>query len=245
VDVATLSSTQGVPLYVQIREQLRKTIEEGTFQPGDQIPSEDEIAEGYGVSRMTARQGIMDLIEEGLLYRRHGVGTFVAQSRIDRDHTRLTNFFDDPKVQGRNPTSQIIDTAIIPAGTQVATALDIAEDDLVIKIESLRSIDDGPITLHISYHPLKLFPDLIDQDLAPQHMWQLIEGEYDYKIANALQKLEARTATPEQAAYLDIEEGAPILYKERVVFAQDGTRVELSVCYNRGDRYSVHVMLQR
>jgi DNA-binding GntR family transcriptional regulator len=87
-----LTRLEGVPLYVKIREAIRDDINKGVVKRGEKLPSEDELAARYGVSRMTVRQGVTDLIDEGLLYRRHGVGTFVAHLHLERDHSRLTNF---------------------------------------------------------------------------------------------------------------------------------------------------------
>ena len=79
-----ISKVEGIPRYVQIRESLRKAIVEKSLYPGEKLPAEDELAAQYGVSRMTVRQGILDLIDEGVLYRRHGVGTFVAQPQVEQ-----------------------------------------------------------------------------------------------------------------------------------------------------------------
>ncbi len=89
-----LTKTEGVPMYVWIREALRGEITQGALKRGEQLPPEHVLASRFGVSRMTVRQGIAELIDEGLVYRRHGVGTFVAYPHLERDHTRLTSFFD-------------------------------------------------------------------------------------------------------------------------------------------------------
>src|SRR5512146_2681717 len=95
-----LVRSEGIPAYVQIRETLRGEVTGGTLKRGEQLPPEHELAERFGVSRMTIRQSIEDLVNEGLLYRRHGVGTFVAFPHLQRDHTRLTSFFDKAESEG-------------------------------------------------------------------------------------------------------------------------------------------------
>src|SRR4030067_419851 len=118
-----LSRTEGIPLYVKIRESLREKITEGELERGQKLPSEDELAAQYGVSRMTVRQGIPDLFEDVLLYRRHGVGTFVAFPHVERDHSRLTNFFESSNLKGINARAVILCLEVVPAKQKVARAL--------------------------------------------------------------------------------------------------------------------------
>lgn len=239
-----LDKKEGIPFYVKIREALRAEIERGDLKRGQKLPSEEELANQYGVSRMTVRQGIADLIDEGLVYRRHGVGTFVAFPHVERDHSRLTNFFETASKEGIGVQARLLDLEVSPARQRIAKALDIAEGDLIIRIKTLRYADDVPVTLHEAYVPHVLFVKLLEEDLETQHLWTLYE-RYGYRVKRAVQKLEAREADHELAVLLQIEEGAPILFKERVIYAEDGTPVEFTYCYNRGDRYSLTVTLER
>ena len=123
-----ISRTEGIPLYVKIREALRSEITQGILTRGQKLPSEEELSIKYGVSRMTVRQGIADLIDEGLLYRRHGVGTFVAFPHVVRDHSRLTNFFEISKSKGIDARALVLSLEVLPAKQKVAKALDIPEE---------------------------------------------------------------------------------------------------------------------
>jgi len=239
-----ISKVEGIPRYVQIRESLRKAIVEESLCPGDKLPAEDELAAQYGVSRMTVRQGILDLIDDGVLYRRHGVGTFVAQPQVERDHTRLTNFFETSAAHGIEASVRVLIADILPARLKVANALAVKEGELVIRIKTLRLSDGIPVTIHDAHFPYKLFPQLLQEDLEAQHVWTYIE-QYGFRIKRAVQRLEAREADDELAHYLGIEVGAPVLYKERTVYTDEGTPIEFTYCYNRGDRYSLTVTLVR
>lgn len=242
-----LTHTEGIPHYVRIRESLRTRILNGEYQSGQKLPSEDELATQFSVSRMTVRQGVSDLIDEGLLYRRHGIGTFVAYPHVERDHTRLTNFFESSIEEGINAKACILDLEIITAKDRVARALAIAEGDAVIRIRTLRFADEVPVTVHDAHIPYSLFAKLLDEDretLESEHLWTFMEN-MGYRVKSAIQHLQARDADEELARLMVIEEGAPILYKERTVYADDGTPVEFTFCYNRGDRYSLTVTLFR
>jgi GntR family transcriptional regulator len=236
--------TEGIPVYVRIREALRREIAQGALKRGERLPPEHELGTMFGVSRMTLRKSIKDLIDEGLLYRRHGIGTFVAYPRMNRDHTRLTSFFDEIEGESTQACASLLALEVIPAKQRVANALDIAEGEPVIRIETLRSANSVLITLHDTHIPHKLFGRILDEDFEVQHLWTLFEKR-GYKVRRAIQHIEAREATKNLARLMEIKEGSAILYKERTVFADDGTAVEFTYCYNRGDVYTLTVALER
>jgi GntR family transcriptional regulator len=223
---------------------LRTEIAQGAFKPGQKLLSEDELASQYGVSRMTVRQALTDLIDAGIVYRRHGVGTFVSQAHIERDHSKLTNFFETAEEEGILARASVLVGEVIPAKRQVAAALNLQEGEPVIRIKTLRYANDVPVTVHDAHVPYKLFPDLLKKNFERLHIWTHMEDD-GYRVKRAVQKIEARDADEEMAQLLDIEIGGPILYKERTVYAEDGTPVEFTYCYNRGDTYSLTTVLSR
>lgn len=242
--MAEFVRTDGVPIYIQIRESLRAEITSGNLKRGEQLPSENELAARYSVSRMTIRESIEDLVDEGLLYRRHGVGTFVAYPHLQRDHTKLTSFFDKAESEGVQVQAKLLSLEVIPATPKVAEALDIPPGSHVIRVKTLRYADNVPVTVHDAHIPHKLFPSLVNENLEVQHLWSLFEKN-GYRVRRAVQKLESREASKEVAHLMKIKEGAPVLFKERTVYADDGTPVEFTYCYNRGDIYSLTVALER
>jgi len=243
--VATpLSRIPGIPLYVQIRESLREGINQGLLKRGQRLLSEEELAEQYGVSRVTVRQAIGDLIDDGLLYRTHGVGTFVARTQINRDHTRLTDFLENPLIQDRQAQVQILSKEIVPVVPKVTRSLALQEGDPVVRVESLRSVDGEPITILREYVSRELFPASLENGLNSHSIWALLERN-GCKVTHAVERIEARLADRISAPMLQVEEGAPILYKERTIFAGDGTPLEYQECFDRGDKYACTVVLRR
>jgi len=243
-NLTLLNKSEGIPLYIQIRRTLRAEIKNQILVPGQKLPSEDELATRFGVSRMTVRQGIADLIDEGLLYRRHGVGTFVALPHLDRDHTRLTSFLESARQEGLEVSVKVLAAEILPAKRKVALELNLEEGELVIQVKTLRFISGVPVTLHDAYIPYRLVPQLLKEDLQNRHLWDIFET-YGFRVKRAIQRLEAREADEECATLLEVDEGFPILYKERTVHLDDGTPIEFTYCYNRGDRYRLTVVLDR
>lgn len=239
----------GIPFYVQIRESLKDQINQGVLSTGQKLPSEDELAADYGVSRMTVRQGLTSLIDDGLLYRRHGLGTFVSNTDVERDHRRLTNFFESCRRLGKEASAEVVQFETIPANELVAKALHITTGDLVVRIVTLRTIDGKPVTLHDAQLSVALFPQLQTANpqelrLESRHVWELIE-DYGYKLSHVTERLEAQPADKNLAEILDINETSPVLYGARVIYATDGTPLSYADCYNRGDKVSLTVELLR
>ena len=137
LDLRTLIA-RDAPRYVLIREKLRRDILTGVYGPGGRIPSEESIAEASNVSRMTARRAISDLVSDGLLQRRVGVGTFVVARRFLRDQSRLVSFWEATVALGLRPGSKLISSEAMPAPPEIANRLGISEGDLVYRIQRIR-----------------------------------------------------------------------------------------------------------
>lgn len=238
-----LNKPDGVPLYVRIRKSLQEEIASQSLLPGQKLPSEDELAVRFGVSRMTVRQGIADLIDEGTLYRRHGVGTFVARPHMERDHSRLA-VVEDPRDAALEVDVHLMIADILPAKLKVAHSLALAEGDFVMRVKTMRKNDNVPITIHDAYVPYELCPQLLNEDLEAMHLWSIYEAR-GLRVKRAVQRVEAREAEEDIARLLEIEPGMPILYKERITYLDDGRPIEFTYCYNRGDRYALTVCLNR
>jgi GntR family transcriptional regulator len=240
-----IENMTGIPQYIRIRETIRDRIKNGNLNRGEKLPPEEELAASFGVSRMTLRQSIADLIDEGLLYRKHGIGTFVALQHFARDHSYLRNFFESSKEDGLEVDEQLLKIDTIPARFQIAKALQLKEGDLVICLKTLRIVEGTPITIHEAYFSNDKFSVFLVGDIATNSRNLL--GFYEscgFKVRRGVQKLEARPADAYIAKTLDVEEGSPILYKERVLYTEEGIPVEFLYCYNRGDLYSVTFNLQ-
>jgi GntR family transcriptional regulator len=229
-------------MYIQIRDALRADILGGNLRSGEQLPPESELAARFNVSRMTVRESIEGLVDEGFLYRRHGVGTFVALSSLRRDHSRLTSLSEQD--DGGDLRVKLLEVKLIPATPRVAAALDIPAGSHVVRVDTLACTDEVPVTLQNAHIPYKLFPGLLNEDLEVQHLWMLFE-KAGYRVRRAIQKVEAREASKHIARLMNIKAGAPVLFRERTVYADDGTAVEFTYCSSRGDLYSLTVGLER
>src|SRR5438309_9423594 len=126
-----------LPRYYQLKEIMRERVRAGEWQPGDLIPSERELGETYGISRMTARQAITDLVNEGLFYREQGKGTFVSQRKVTQQLMRLTGFTEDIRSRGQLPGTKVLSASMRPADETTAERLRIKPQEMIFCLQRL------------------------------------------------------------------------------------------------------------
>ena len=234
-------SNDGIPFYYQIKNDLRAQIEGGHLNPGDKLPSEEELATSYSVSRMTIRQAITGLVEEGKLHRRRGVGTFVRHPRLVREHGSLVGFSESLIAQGRSVRSVILTKELIEAG-ELAATIEIDPTDEIVHIRRVRYVNELPVALEDNYLPSDPGIGVMEHNLENRSLYQLIE-EHGHSLAKASQQIQARGATAEQARLLECELGDPILFGDSVTFDNMGAVVLFTIACYRGDRYTMTMSL--
>ncbi|TCT17567.1 GntR family transcriptional regulator [Melghiribacillus thermohalophilus] len=233
-----------IPIYYQLQEHLKTKIENGELKSGDPIPSEREMAEKYEISRMTVRQAVNNLVNEGLLTRSKGRGTFVADKKIEQPLMKLTGFSEDMKRRGIEPGSKLISFDVIKASKKVSKHLNINEGDSVYQISRLRLGDGDPMAYEVSYLPEKRITK-IPEDNIRGSLYSFIEECLGLKIERAIQTLEPSFATALESDMLTIEKGSPVLLLERTTFLHDDVPIEYVKSIYRGDRYKFIAEMRR
>lgn len=216
-----------VPLYHQIKEHLQKLILTDMLQPADILPAEKQLAASYGVNRLTVRQAITDLVSEGLLERRQGVGTFVAQPKLTASHARLLSFTQRMTQLGHLASSEIIETETYLAPFDVAQHLDLREGAQIHKLVRLRLADGQPLMLETAYLPAEIAPDLLRQNLAGS-LYRVLTEQYNIHPKEADQFIEPVLVREWEANILDVPTGQPALMIETTVRGADGRIIEFS-----------------
>ena len=218
------------PLYLQIIDLLVDRIRDGAWSPGDLIPSEMKLASELGVSQGTVRTAITALVENRVLIRKQGRGTFVANHD---DNRALFHFFHITDNQGNKvlPISEILSFKQKESSRFEAERLNLAADAQVLKIERVRSIAGKPTILETIVLPAASFNGLIDMDPSelPNTLYQLYETSFGITIHSAEEKLRAVIAKTREAKILGVESGTPLLEIERIALTLDKTPVELRV----------------
>lgn len=234
-----------VPLYQQLKLRLRDEITHGTYAPGDQLPSEPEMIRMFGVSRITVRQALSELEAEGLVVRRHGKGTYVADRRVSHDLVRLTDFVEDMELAGLAPSSLVQSFGREPASDDVAATLSVAPGTNVVRVERLRLADSQPIAYDITWLPLRYGALLDPQELTSETIFHVLENRFDVPITEGSFAFTAACADEKLSAQLEVERGAPLLVIERISYTRHQDPIYLQRRYYRTDRVRYRATLHR
>ena len=231
------SSAAPVPLYLQIAEGLLDQIETGQLAPGDRLPPERELSDMLGVTRMTLRRALGMLEAQGLLERRQGDGTYIAQPKIERQADQLVPFTSGMKRRGLVPGARLVSLEQRPVEASLARELRLATGAPVYAIHRLRLINRQPVMLERLVLPAERFPRLERFDLAKRSLYEIMETEYGVIVQRARQSLEPVAATPYEAELLGVAPGAPLMLERRTAFDQQDQPVEVGRDLYRGDRF--------
>jgi GntR family transcriptional regulator len=226
-----------IPLYIQIAEGLVGQIEAGELAPGDRLPAERELSEKLGVNRMTLRRALRVLEAQGLITRKHGVGTYVAEPKIDRQMDELFRFTRGMQMYGYVPGARVISLEQILVDTALARELAAPVTSLAYRILRLRSINQEPVLIEDYTISARRFPGLDRHDLETRSIYEVIESEYGVAIVRARQSFEPMVASEFEAGLLEVREGAPLMLERRLSFDGDGRPVEIGRDRYRGDRF--------
>lgn len=225
-----------VPLYHQIREDLRSRIEDEFFVPGQILPPERELSQAYGVNRLTLRQAVGELVHEGLLRRERGVGTFVAKPKLTLRMDMASGFSELVRLAGHERSSQLISLGIVPARVRVASRLDIEEGAAVWELRRLRLTDDEPFMIETAYLPHDRFPGLDEADLAREPLYRTLRERFDCVPAETEDTLEPVLLDSYERGLLKADARSLGLLVEATTRDTNGEAVEFSKAVVRGDR---------
>lgn len=230
-----------VSVHIQLRELLRSYILHHS-KAGRQLPSERDMAAHFGVARMTLRHALDALVEEGLLERIVGVGTFVAREKLDVT-LKLTSYSEEMARRGMRPSARTLAFEQIPATARLAKELQVEEGQAVVRLRRLLLADEQPMSVDENFIPAWRVPGILDSG-PPASLYNILGERYGLVIEWGEDTIEANAASPSIARLLQVEIGAPVLRTERHAFVSRST-VDYSVSFYRADRYKLRVPLQR
>ena len=216
------------PLYKEVKRVLTQSLAEGEWRPGQALPSEARLAQRYGVSIGTLRKAIDELVAEGVVVRRQGSGTYIAQHGANR---LMFHFFHVVPREGEKQYPRTATLAFRRGRAEAAEAvkLGIAAGDPVLRIRNLLSLADKPVILDDLVLPQRLFPDLTERILSARDntIYHLYQARYGINVLRTSERLSAALADAETAKLLNLRKGAPLLEISRVAFTYHSAPVEL------------------
>jgi GntR family transcriptional regulator len=243
VDEIQVSSP--TPLYEQIKEILRARVLDGTYKPHEQLPSESEMMTAFNVSRITVRQALNDLQNEGLVFRIHGKGTFVSKPKAFQDLGRLQGFGEAMRKMGYETFARVVSMRTVVPSAQVQERLQLSKRAKVTELQRIRFLNREPISLDVTYLPADIGARLAKEDLASRDIFVILENDYGMSLGHADLQIGSTLADERLAGQLQVEEGSPVLVIERTTHTSDGTPIDYEHLYYRGDAFQYKVRVDR
>jgi len=236
VQLTELQRDSAVPLYAQLEAILRAQIATEEFVPDQRIPSENELNRMYGVSRMTARGVLTTLVNDGLLFRVPGKGTFVAPLKINTVSPAYRGIREQLEGMGYETSTQLLGATVEDVPEWIRERLGLASSEPVYAIRRLRSVQGNPISLHHSYVPARLAPGLENLDVVNEQLCVVLESQFGLRMRKVAENLEAIAAGTQESKQLGIRLGAALLRLEDLIADGDGKPFEFSRIVFRGDK---------
>jgi GntR family transcriptional regulator len=232
-----LKQDDKTPLYIQLKESIRSSILNGTLKYGDKIPTELELSENYNISRITVRNAILELVEEGYLVKKQGKGTFVSKRKIERKIVHFLSFSDACKANGLTASSKVIKKEIIQPTPKERVALQLADDDALLYLQRVRFAGDSPIMLENNYFSYKKYHFLFEKELGGS-LYQTIEESIHVKPCRAGKtSIEIVRASGDETEFLRVASGEPLFFLETIVFEENGIPVHIGKQFIIGEGY--------
>ncbi|MBZ9713537.1 GntR family transcriptional regulator [Deinococcus multiflagellatus] len=244
----SLDSASATPVYVQVAQGLAQRIESGQLRAGSALPAERELAAALGVSRVTVRQALALLSQQGLLTRRHGSGTFVTPpprpgELPSRTLGLLSSFSEDVRSRGQVPGARVLGFERTRPSAQEAMSLALSPGELVYRLRRLRTADGEPLAIEDSTLPAALVGELRPEEVQDASLYALLSARA-LSPARAIRHLRALNADLTLAPLLGVPVGAALLATDRVSWLAGGRPIEYARAHYRGDRYDFVMELQ-
>ncbi|OON59928.1 GntR family transcriptional regulator [Massilia sp. KIM] len=233
------------PLYSQVRERLRERILDGTYLHDARLPAESEISAIFGVSRITVRQALSDLQNEGLIVKVAGKGSFVARPRPSQELSRLEGFGEAMSRKGHRILNRVVSQLELPATPAVAAQLRLPVGAPVCEIRRVRFLDREPVSYEVTYLPPALGRRLRTENLAERDIFLILEVDYGIALGHADIQIGAVNADPALATSLAVAPRAALLRIERLTWSADGEPLDFEYLYVRGEAFQYLLRLPR
>jgi GntR family transcriptional regulator len=242
---ANLSTDSNVPLYFQLVSIIKRNIAAHILNPGDLLPSETELCKNLSISRTTVRLAIGALVDEGLVVRRQGLGTFVAEPKMRRKTENVYSFTSEITSMGLTPSSTILEYTVIEPTPDIVKMLELQSDRIpVYRISRIRRVNGEPLMLETSFYPQYIYPNLT-RELLETHSFYSLLFETGLVPDSAIDSYDAIKLSPEEAQLLGCKSGSVAFFHQRRTRSEKGEIFEFTQSIMRGDRVRLDVVMHR
>ncbi|EOD01210.1 GntR family transcriptional regulator [Caldisalinibacter kiritimatiensis] len=232
------------PLYRQIANKIREHINHGDYSYGEAIPSEIKLSKEYGVSRVTVRQAIDTLVNEGLLYKVQGSGTYVKEAKIEHNIYTVQGFTEEMRRLNKEPVNKVLEFKMEEPSDKIRQILKLQTGEMTFFVGRLRYVDNIPVVLEKTYLPVKLFPDLSYETMLSSK-YEYIEKKKKLNIKESYQEIIPLLPDKETKKLLQLNKDIPILKMKLWSTLENDTVFEYTELYFNSDKYKFTLVAKR
>ncbi len=236
-DKSALNYDSYTPLYIQVGRILRGMIESGELKPGQKLPSENELVQQYGISRITATAALDELVSARLAYRQRGRGTFVAAPHIS-NFSFFSSFTEDMLERGFKPSSRLVSLQLEKPDAKTLEKLKMNQTQEYYCLTRVRLANNEPVVLQRAYLSAEMYPDLASHNFETSYLYEVMRSVYGFKPTWGEAIVEAGAATAEEAGLLDVRVGTPVLIIWHLTLDERFVPLEFVRSVYRSDRFS-------
>ena len=233
------------PYYRWLGEILRDDIAQGTYKPGDALPTEHELMRHYNLSSTTVRRAVHDLVREGWIYRKAGRGTFVKRAKLEERLARLTSFAEEMQSRNITPQFKLVRAELTVPPYEVRQALKLSAKQQAYLIERVQIANGEPIAVARGYWCCEIGARLVEQDLNRVPLYEIVETALHTPLVEADESISAASADANLARKLGVPRHAPLLVRRRVTYTTEMRPIEFTTTFYRSDQYEYKIRLAR
>jgi len=227
-----------IPLYYQLKEDIKQKILRGDLKEGDLLPSEREFSERYDISSTTIRRALNDLVHENFLERKAGKGTFVRMGKVKRDLRKVLGFTQNMTEMGLTPSTKVLSKKVVPANAFARDRLGLKKGTRIVRLNRLRLANDTPMMLETRYIRTDLCPGIQNQELTSS-LWKVFEHIYGYKPYRHSQNLRIAKISGGSASLLGLKDDSLVFLIKGVTYLENGKAIECEESLYRSDKYDL------
>jgi GntR family transcriptional regulator len=232
-------------LHERVSHSLHARILDGTYPPGSRLPTEHELCETYGVSRITIRQALERLRQEGWVDKIHGQGTFVQRSRAVQHIDALQSFSEAMAPLGHRVSNRVASVRVVTANRALAKRLKLRAQSDATEIQRVRMLDGAAVSFEVTYAAQEIGAQLLAADLERRDIFHVIEQDCGIRIGHADLSIRSMPASDAVACALEVAQGSPLLEIDRLVYDRDGAPVLFESLNYRGDSFQYQLKIER
>ncbi len=235
-----------IPIYHQLYEILRDEINTDRLKAGEYLPSENKLADIYEVSRLTVRQALSELVENGMVEKKRGKGTRIVQQKNIENLTELKGFTEETRESGHTVSSVVLENRLVDVPEIMSDRFDLPEGSKVVFLKRLRMIDEVPYAIELAHINPSIdvrMINILDMDMSKRSLYEFFKNTLELSIIYADETIEVLRATSENARLLTISAGDCILFRKRFTYAAKNRCVEYVQSYYRGDKYRFNIRI--